>query len=404
MSFNDITFNKDNLEQFLRELGKTYRKLGGKSMPAEIVLIGGAAVLVNYGFRDMTYDVDAIIISTSAMKDAINQVRDRFNLPNGWLNSDFTKTKSYSSKIREYSIYYKTFSNVLTVRIIAGEYLLAMKLMSGRKYKNDLSDVIGILAHHKQVGAPMTMDKIKTAVENLYGKWEELPISSRTFIEQAMEKENYMKDYNSVRTQEAENKIALQEFEERYPRVLSKDNLDEILQRIGEIRNSHFHFRSIHQDEIDQAVAIEQICFPPHEACSEKSMTERIKKAPELFLVAVDKETGKIAGFLNGLSTNEDVFRDEFFTDANLYEPEGANVMLLGLDVLPEYRGRGLARELVSQYAQRERKNRRSRLILTCLDDKVEMYKKMGFQDNGMANSTWGDEEWHEMSLDVQPI
>ena len=78
-------------------------------------------------------------------------------------------------------------------------------------------------------------------------------------------------------------------------------------------------------------MAIEQICFPPHEACSEKHMKERIAKAPELFLVAVDKETGRLAGFLNGLSTKEQVFRDEFFLDANLYDPAGECVMLLGL-------------------------------------------------------------------------
>lgn len=162
-----------------------------------------------------------------------------------------------------------------------------------------------------------------------------------------------------------------------------------------------FEFRSIRPEEIDQAVVIEQICFPPHEACSEKSMTERIAKAADLFLVAVDKETGKLAGFLNGLSTNETAFRDEFFTDAGLYDPEGKAVMLLGLDVLPQYRGQGLARELVKQYACREQKNHRNLLILTCLDEKVEMYKKMGFGDDGIANSTWGGEEWHQMSCPI---
>ena len=159
-----------------------------------------------------------------------------------------------------------------------------------------------------------------------------------------------------------------------------------------------FEFRDIRQDEIAQAVEIEQICFPPNEACSEKSMIERVQTAPELFLVAVDKENGKIAGFLNGLSTNETVFRDEFFTDASLYEQEGKHVMLLGLDVLPEYRRQGLATEIVRQYKQREQKNGRESLILTCLDAKVEMYEKMGFHDNGIANSTWGGEEWHEMT------
>lgn len=35
---------------YLKELAKEFRKLNGKTMPAEIILIGGAAVLANYGF------------------------------------------------------------------------------------------------------------------------------------------------------------------------------------------------------------------------------------------------------------------------------------------------------------------------------------------------------------------
>lgn len=36
-------------------------------------------------------------------------------------------------------------------------------------------------------------------------------------------------------------------------------------------------------------------------------------------------------------------------------------------------------------------------LKLTCLEQKVEMYKKMGYKDEGISASVWGDEEWHEM-------
>lgn len=159
-----------------------------------------------------------------------------------------------------------------------------------------------------------------------------------------------------------------------------------------------FEFRNVREEEADQVVAIEQICFPPHEACSEKDMKERVEKAPELFLVAVDKATGKVAGFLNGLATNESKFRDEFFTDASLHEANGKTVMLLGLDVLPEYRNQGLAKEIMRQYLERERENGRSLVILTCLDEKVKMYEKMGFHDDGISDSVWGGEEWHDMS------
>lgn len=163
-----------------------------------------------------------------------------------------------------------------------------------------------------------------------------------------------------------------------------------------------FDFRDIRQEEKEQAVAIEQICFPPHEACSKESMEDRISAAPELFLVAVDKETGRIAGFFNGVATMEEKFRDAFFTDAGLHDPAGKNVMLLGLDVLPEYQGQGLGRELVDEYCRREREKGREKVILTCLDSKVKMYEKMGFVDLGMSDSTWGGEEWHEMECELR--
>ena len=162
-----------------------------------------------------------------------------------------------------------------------------------------------------------------------------------------------------------------------------------------------FEFRYIYPDEAEQAVEIEQICFPPHEACSPKMMRERVKVAPDFFLVAVDKATGKLAGFLNGLATDEEKFRDEFFTDPSLHNPEGKTVMLLGLDVLPEYRMQGLAKEIMTLYLQNEKERGRKTVILTCLDEKVAMYEKMGYTDLGISNSTWGKEEWHDMSYDL---
>ena len=88
-----------------------------------------------------------------------------------------------------------------------------------------------------------------------------------------------------------------------------------------------FEFRCIRPEETQQAIEIEQICFPPNEACSPKSLTERIKATAETFLVAEDKETGKLAAFLNGVPTDEETFRDEFFTDISLSNPEGKNII-----------------------------------------------------------------------------
>ena len=73
----DKPFTKENLDQYLKELAKEFRKRNGKSMPAEIILVGGASVIINYGFREMTYDMDALINAASSMKDAINSCRYR---------------------------------------------------------------------------------------------------------------------------------------------------------------------------------------------------------------------------------------------------------------------------------------------------------------------------------------
>jgi len=227
MSFD--SFTKENLDIYLKALAKDYRKRGGKSMPAEIILVGGAAILTNYGFRDMTSDIDAVIHAASSMKDAINHVGDLFDLPNGWLNADFMNTGSYSPKISEFSVYYKTFYDVLIVRTIAAEYLVAMKLRSGRRYKNDLSDIIGILAEHEKRGQAITFDMIDKAVCELYDGWDGFPEDSMLFINDALKNGDFENVYKSVKDDEIESKDILIGFEKDYPNVVKKSNVDDIL-------------------------------------------------------------------------------------------------------------------------------------------------------------------------------
>ena len=226
------TFNKGNLDNILKELAREYKKLGGKNMPAEIILIGGAAVIENYGFRDMTTDIDAVISASSVMKDAVNRVGDRLGLPNGWLNDDFKKTESYSRYLSEVSVFYKSFYGVLNVRTVSAEYLIAMKLKAGRKYKNDLSDVIGILFEHKIKGNEITAEQISNAIIKLYGSWDTVPADSVTFINDLLKNGDYEAIYNEICKGEQEAKEILTQFEEKYPQAVNTENVDEILKTL----------------------------------------------------------------------------------------------------------------------------------------------------------------------------
>ena len=63
-----------------------------------------------------------------------------------------------------------------------------------------------------------------------------------------------------------------------------------------------YEFRTIRLEETEQAAEIERICFPPNEACTYEHMESRIKKASDLFLVVVDRETGKISQWFGNSS------------------------------------------------------------------------------------------------------
>lgn len=234
----ETPITKENLDTYLKELAKQFRKLNGKAMPAEITLIGGASILINYGFRDSTYDVDALIHASSAMKDAINYVTDTLGLPNGWLNEDFKNTKSYTPRLVNYSKYYRTFSNVLTVRTITGEYLVTMKLMAYRQYKHDISDIVGILREQQNSGDPLTFERIDKAVNDLYDSWENLPKNAKDMIESILDNEDMDALYEAYSNEEAAVKDALITFEDKYPDVLKEDNLDDILGHLLKEQNT----------------------------------------------------------------------------------------------------------------------------------------------------------------------
>lgn len=225
----DKPFTKENLDSYLRELAKEFRKKNGNKMSAEIILIGGASILINYGFREMTYDMDAIIKSSGAMKEAINTVGDRLELPVGWLNTDFANTKSYTPRLVEYSKYYKTFANILQVRTVSAEYLVAMKLMAGRQYKNDLSDIVGILIEQEERKKPLSFEVIQKAIVDLYDSYDKIPEESKVFMEAVYNKEDLHDFYRQCREIEQENNDTLVEFQENYPGVLNGDNLADVL-------------------------------------------------------------------------------------------------------------------------------------------------------------------------------
>ena len=232
MLHNDI--QKEMIDMYLKELAKEFKRITGRKTSAEIIIVGGGSVLLNYDFRMNSVDVDAFNTYDSAIKDAAKLVADKYNLSQQWLNDDFKKTPSYSPRLRQYSSYYKTFSNVLEIRTISREYLVAMKMVSGRKYKNDLSDILGILYYHYKSNDEITYQQIEKAVVDLYSNFDRIKEDVVEFVKTAIENKTFVDGYNLQKENEQSIKDNLIQFEEKYENVLSEDNIDDIINKLSE--------------------------------------------------------------------------------------------------------------------------------------------------------------------------
>ena len=104
-----------------------------------------------------------------------------------------------------------------------------MKLMSGRPYKHDLSDVSGILMEHQKRNAPLSFEQIQNAIINLYGSMDEVPNHSLNYLKSALNTENLEQFIIDSKKSEQDAKVKLVHFEEEYTGVLNEGNLHQIL-------------------------------------------------------------------------------------------------------------------------------------------------------------------------------
>jgi len=96
---------------------------------AEIVVVGGAAVVLLFGSRETTKDVDACFLTPDAshIRAAAARVAQRLDLPDDWLNDG---AKGFLVGVTRGAVLYE--SQFLIVRAASIAQLLAMKLAAWR--------------------------------------------------------------------------------------------------------------------------------------------------------------------------------------------------------------------------------------------------------------------------------
>lgn len=233
-SSDKTLITKENAYPILKAFAKEYKKQNGTSVPVELVIVGGGSILLNYGFREATQDFDIMVQSLGMIKNVSYRIADLYNLPDNWLNTDFMRTASYSDKLREVSKHFCSFNNgSLEFRTVNGEYLIAMKMVSAREYRNDISDVVGILIYMKNESENFSMDRIDYAINFLYGKRED--VIKEDVYDKVKEYAKWSvaeleKEYDVLTQMEKQTKQELIDINEKYQGAVKEESIDAVIE------------------------------------------------------------------------------------------------------------------------------------------------------------------------------
>ncbi|MBS6951608.1 MAG: GNAT family N-acetyltransferase [Enterocloster asparagiformis] len=164
--------------------------------------------------------------------------------------------------------------------------------------------------------------------------------------------------------------------------------------------DKEYTIRFARPEDLEAVTQVEAECFPAAEAAGRESFRARLAAFPESFLVAERAEDGRIIGFINGAVTDARTISDDMFEHADLHNPNGAYQSIFGLDVIGEFRCRGVAAALMNRMIETARERGKKGLILTCKDRLIHYYQRFGYVNLGVSASVHGGAVWYDMLLE----
>lgn len=156
-----------------------------------------------------------------------------------------------------------------------------------------------------------------------------------------------------------------------------------------------FEFRNAKTADLSQILAIENAGFTTAEAATKDALIDRIHNINDTFIVALDNE--KVAGYINGPVVSKMYITDDLFETIQPNPTEGDFLSILGIVVATEYRGQGLAGQLLQRFESLAKKHNRNDVTLTCRASLISFYEGYGYTNYGISDSTHGGVEWYNL-------
>ena len=153
--------------------------------------------------------------------------------------------------------------------------------------------------------------------------------------------------------------------------------------------------RNVQSTDLEQMLIIENEGFSIEESATKEAFLERIQLIPDTFIVA-EKE-GEILGYINGPIINQLYITDNLFEKIKDNPKSGGFQSVLGIAVSKHSRKQGIAKKLMEKMEELVEENERKGITLTCKQDLVSFYEKIGFVNHGISESQHGGILWYNM-------
>lgn len=151
--------------------------------------------------------------------------------------------------------------------------------------------------------------------------------------------------------------------------------------------------------DLDAISRLEEACFLPDEAASREKLKARLEVYPNHFWLL--ERDGRLVSMVNGMVSDEDDLHDEMYENANLHDEEGKWQMMFGVATDPAFRKKGYASILMKEAIKNCREDSRKGIKLTCKEEYLPFYEKLGFKNMGVSGSRHAGQIWYLMELDL---
>ncbi|PLB50821.1 acyl-CoA N-acyltransferase [Aspergillus steynii IBT 23096] len=176
-----------------------------------------------------------------------------------------------------------------------------------------------------------------------------------------------------------------------------------------------------------QSCATVESAFPKHERCSEAKFTYRLSQTPELclglFIQPPNTAREQLIGHIianrtrASLVTHESMLMPDSWaslppnTAATVNgeiignDPQGTNIAIHSVAMVPEYQGGGVGRALVKEYIEYIRRSKESiqaeRIILLAHDYLIRFYESVGFVESGPSACQFAGGGWFDLAVEI---